>query len=1180
MADDVIVARFEIQQQDPISASMEMLPTETPVAEFKIETAGATHHPELTGRDLEDQHPIGAITGLSDELASKATEEALEAEILNREQADLDLYGEINEEAGTRASADTALGQRIDNEVTARTNADTSLGNRISAEEQARIDEDEALDQRIDEVVEDLSDHIDNENNPHNVTKAQLGLGNVDNTSDLNKPVSTAQANAIQAVQDNLDQETDNRILGDQTLDTNKQDKLTSANAGTDITITEEGGVIKINSIAEGVTVHNDLTGRDAEDSHPISAITGLVSALGDKQDTISDLSTIRSNALAGKGAADTISGYGDIVSYNAADFATAAQGAKADTAVQNLSDLGITATANEINLISGATSNIQTQLNGKQATISDLSTIRSNAQAGKNASDTISGYGDIVTHDVDEFATAAQGAKADSAVQNLSDLGITASATEINYIDGVTSSIQTQLDGKQATISDIATIRSNASAGKSASDTIATYGDIVTHDADEFQPAGDYATNTALTQGLATKQNTISDLTTIRNNASSGKDASDTIATYGNIVTHNVGEFATSAQGSKADSAVQPDGLTSAISTHNTSTTAHDDIRQVANEALSRASQAVQSLVFDTFEDMEDYLQDVAHKDLLKVGDNLYIKDVNVDDYWVSKVLTSADPATGYYYEISPLSGEKPDLSNMVTTNTAQTISGNKNFTGTLQKGGANVATESYVTSYHDGSKQDSLVSGTNIKTINSTSLLGSGNISVATAAQGTKADNAAAAIATYGDIVTHDVNEFATAAQGSKADSALQSITGAMVTTALGYTPYNATNPNSYISRSGISATSPIAYNNSTGVISVASGYQITTTAQVTQIGTNASDISNLEGVVSDIEDLIPSEATNLNKLADKSYVSNQIDTHHDTTKQDTLVSGTNIKTINGETLLGSGNIEIQGSMGALGDLTDVTISSPANGQFLTYNGSGWVNGGIKTINSTSLVGSGNISVQATLVSGTNIKTINSTSLLGSGNISVATSAQGALADSAVQPAAISDMATKTWVGNQGYITSAAITGKENTSNKVTSMTSSSTNTQYPSAKAVYTALSGKQATISDLSTIRSGAAAGATAVQPAALSGYVPTTRTVNGKALSANISLSASDVSALANTTKYGYTVSISGTTLTLKDQNGASLSTATIPTVSYTAGTGIKIASNVISYNGTTFEAEA
>jgi hypothetical protein len=49
------------------------------------------------------------------------------------------------------------------------------------------------------------------------------------------------------------------------------------------------------------------------------------------------------------------------------------------------------------------------------------------------------------------------------------------------------------------------------------------------------------------------------------------------------------------------------------------------------------------------------------------------------------------------------------------------------------------------------------------------------------------------------------------------------------------------------------------------------------------------------------------------------------------------------------------------------------------------------------IKTINSTSVLGSGNIAVQETLVSGTNIKTINSTSLLGSGNITIAANPSG---------------------------------------------------------------------------------------------------------------------------------------------------------------------------------------
>lgn len=39
--------------------------------------------------------------------------------------------------------------------------------------------------------------HIGSTSNPHNTTKTHVGLGNVDNTSDANKPVSTAQQTAL-----------------------------------------------------------------------------------------------------------------------------------------------------------------------------------------------------------------------------------------------------------------------------------------------------------------------------------------------------------------------------------------------------------------------------------------------------------------------------------------------------------------------------------------------------------------------------------------------------------------------------------------------------------------------------------------------------------------------------------------------------------------------------------------------------------------------------------------------------------------------------------------------------------------------------------------------------------------------------------------------------------------------
>lgn len=52
--------------------------------------------------------------------------------------------------------------------------------------------------------VSSYDNHLSDTNNPHSVTKSQVGLENVDNTSDLNKPISTATQNALNNKQDTL----------------------------------------------------------------------------------------------------------------------------------------------------------------------------------------------------------------------------------------------------------------------------------------------------------------------------------------------------------------------------------------------------------------------------------------------------------------------------------------------------------------------------------------------------------------------------------------------------------------------------------------------------------------------------------------------------------------------------------------------------------------------------------------------------------------------------------------------------------------------------------------------------------------------------------------------------------------------------------------------------------------
>ena len=53
------------------------------------------------------------------------------------------------------------------------------------------------LQKQVSDNLSTLTSHTSNTSNPHSVTKAQVGLSNVDNTSDANKPISTATQTAL-----------------------------------------------------------------------------------------------------------------------------------------------------------------------------------------------------------------------------------------------------------------------------------------------------------------------------------------------------------------------------------------------------------------------------------------------------------------------------------------------------------------------------------------------------------------------------------------------------------------------------------------------------------------------------------------------------------------------------------------------------------------------------------------------------------------------------------------------------------------------------------------------------------------------------------------------------------------------------------------------------------------------
>lgn len=90
--------------------------------------------------------------------------------------------------------------QQIDRNTLTITSATISQAGLMSSSDKTKLDglKDQAgITSDINAVQTNLETHINNKSNPHKVTKDQVGLGNVDNTSDANKPISNATRTAL-----------------------------------------------------------------------------------------------------------------------------------------------------------------------------------------------------------------------------------------------------------------------------------------------------------------------------------------------------------------------------------------------------------------------------------------------------------------------------------------------------------------------------------------------------------------------------------------------------------------------------------------------------------------------------------------------------------------------------------------------------------------------------------------------------------------------------------------------------------------------------------------------------------------------------------------------------------------------------------------------------------------------
>lgn len=305
-----------------------------------------------------------------------------------------------------------------------------------------------------------VDSHIADKQNPHEVTKSQVGLGNVDNTSDADKPVSTAVQTALNAKQDNL-----------------TQTQIDAVNSGIDST--------KVGQIATNTQNISNNTGDISGINAKIPAQASSENQLADKNFVNSSIATNTANFIGTFENVTALEAYSGTVTNN--DYAFVVNSVVTDNgndwatyAALNAYDKSTLTEFDYAWVVNGSKFDLYRFYIVNQSWISRATAIHKDSVTLNTAYNrykaTVSGSTITWSYEYtlnNSSFTAAQWAAINS--------GITSEA--VTQIGTNASNITSLQNGKQDVITDLATIRSGASAGATA-----------------LQP------NTAITAGTATK--------------------------------------------------------------------------------------------------------------------------------------------------------------------------------------------------------------------------------------------------------------------------------------------------------------------------------------------------------------------------------------------------------------------------------------------------------------------------------------------------------------------------------------------------------------------------------------------------------------------------------------------------------------------------------------------------
>lgn len=499
----------------------------------------------------------------------------------------------------------------------------------LSVETDNRQSADTDLQDNIDTVDGKIDTHIADKTNPHEVTKTQVGLGNVDNTSDLNKPISTATQTALNGKQNTINDLSEirsNASNGQSAYNTiqtygdivtyDASDFATSLQGQkADTALQPNDNITELNNNAGYITSASLPTVNNSTITFQKNSVTvGDINLNQANNETINfNIPTTASdvNALPNT---TTIENLTTTAQQNALNSgATTSNIGQIATNTSNISSLSNTVT-NNYNTLDGR---ITSEVSALNTSIGAETTNRQNADnnlqsqidaivSSSDVFDIVGTYAELEAYDIstvpvndiikvlvdsmhNNAATyyrcvetdnvkswlyiGSEGAyytksEADSLfVEQTTTVNgkalsnnITLTASDIGALPSSTTIGNGTLTIQNNSV-DVDTFSANTTSNKTINIVTPTKTSDLTNDSGfiDNSALSNYATQTDLTNGLATKQDTISDLSTIRSNAANGQSAYTTIGGYGDIVTHNTSEFATSAQGDLADTSIQP---------------------------------------------------------------------------------------------------------------------------------------------------------------------------------------------------------------------------------------------------------------------------------------------------------------------------------------------------------------------------------------------------------------------------------------------------------------------------------------------------------------------------------------------------------------------------------------------------------------------------------------------